>query len=294
MRAGRSGPCDMDCTPTVRYVIAITVSDGALDYLPLDTQRSPAGPAEFKGENVRSRHPGAPAACSAPTKRRHLVAHPQILTNLLSGSNKTDNFLPNLKLCSIFVLHRPNGERPLSESDEPAQPKVRRDRSPAVRRSARQRKAEREMGIVGLLSRGVSIAEIADREGVSERGMRKYVRSVLARRAPQPPEEFLALQVSRLNEALLVAYSAMSGANLQAVDRVVKNRARTRPLSRLRRRRRGPGAESGPPRAALPGPARARSAARPRGTEWRRKRLRLLDSRAETARPGDPALSSLR
>ena len=28
------------------------------------------------------------------------------------------------------------------------------------------------MGIVGLLNRGVSIAKIADREGVSERGMR--------------------------------------------------------------------------------------------------------------------------
>ena len=78
------------------------------------------------------------------------------------------------------------------------------------------------MGIVSLLNRGVSIAEIADQEGVSERGMRKYVRALLARRAPQPPAEFLALQVSRLNEALLVAYSAMSGANLQAVDRVVK------------------------------------------------------------------------
>ena len=39
---------------------------------------------------------------------------------------------------------------------------------------------------------------------------------------PEPPAEFLALQVSRLNEALLVAYGAMSGGNLQAVDRVVK------------------------------------------------------------------------
>ena len=39
---------------------------------------------------------------------------------------------------------------------------------------------------------------------------------------PEPPAEFLALQVSRLNEALLVAYSAMSGANLRAVDLVVK------------------------------------------------------------------------
>ena len=78
------------------------------------------------------------------------------------------------------------------------------------------------MRIVGLLNRGVSVAEIASREHVTERGMRKYVRGLLARRAPEPPAEFLALQVSRLNEALIVAYSAMSGMNLQAVDRVVK------------------------------------------------------------------------
>jgi hypothetical protein len=77
------------------------------------------------------------------------------------------------------------------------------------------------MRIVGFLNRGVSIAEIAAREGVTERGMRKSIRGLLARRAPQPPAEFLALQVSRLHEALIVAYGAMSGANLQAVDRVV-------------------------------------------------------------------------
>ena len=52
--------------------------------------------------------------------------------------------------------------------------------------------------------------------------MRKYVRGLLARRAPEPPAEFMALQVSRLNEALFVSYNAMSGANLEAVDRVVK------------------------------------------------------------------------
>ena len=39
---------------------------------------------------------------------------------------------------------------------------------------------------------------------------------------PHPPEEFVAIQVSRLNEALLVAYSAMSPTNLKAVDQVVK------------------------------------------------------------------------
>jgi hypothetical protein len=78
------------------------------------------------------------------------------------------------------------------------------------------------MRIVGFLNRGVSIAEIAAREAVSERGMRKFIRGLLARRAPEPPAEFLALQVSRLHEALIVAYGAMSGENLEAVDRVVK------------------------------------------------------------------------
>ena len=39
---------------------------------------------------------------------------------------------------------------------------------------------------------------------------------------PAAPALFVATQVSRLHEALLVSYSAMSGDNLQAVDRVVK------------------------------------------------------------------------
>jgi hypothetical protein len=121
----------------------------------------------------------------------------------------------------MFVLRSSNGERRLSELVEPSPPTLRRDRSPAARNAARRRKADRERRIIGFLNRGVSVAELAARERVTERGMRKYVRGLLARRAPQPPAEFLALQVSRLNEALLVAYSAMSGANLQAVDRVV-------------------------------------------------------------------------
>ena len=56
--------------------------------------------------------------------------------------------------------------------------------------------------------------------------MRNVVREILAKRMPQPPAEFLALQVSRLNEALLVTYSAMhtstAGTNFEAVDRVVR------------------------------------------------------------------------
>jgi DNA-binding CsgD family transcriptional regulator len=110
----------------------------------------------------------------------------------------------------------------LSEPVEPAPPAPRRDRSRAARSAARQKRAEREAAIVGLLNRGLSIAEIADRVGVSERAMRMSVRTLLARRAPAPPGEFLAVQVSRLNGALQVAYNAMSGANLEAIDRVVK------------------------------------------------------------------------
>ena len=52
--------------------------------------------------------------------------------------------------------------------------------------------------------------------------MRALVADASPGARPQPPAEFLALQVSRLNEALFVSYNAMSGLNLQAVDRVVK------------------------------------------------------------------------
>ncbi len=73
-----------------------------------------------------------------------------------------------------------------------------------------------------LLNAGVSIDEIAAQDCVTLKRMRNLVREVLARRMPRPPAEYAALQVSRLNEALLVPYSAMAGANLAAVDRVVR------------------------------------------------------------------------
>ncbi len=89
-------------------------------------------------------------------------------------------------------------------------------------RAARLAKFKREQLIVDDLNRGVSVAEIAARVGIGEKRMRAVIREILARRMPAPPEEFLAIQVSRPNEALLVAFSAMGPTNLKAVDQVVK------------------------------------------------------------------------
>jgi hypothetical protein len=83
-------------------------------------------------------------------------------------------------------------------------------------------KFKREQRIVDYLNRGVSVAEIAAHVGVGQKRLRAILRDILARRQPHPPAEFVAIQVSRLNEALLVAFSAMSPSNLKAVDQVVK------------------------------------------------------------------------
>jgi hypothetical protein len=105
----------------------------------------------------------------------------------------------------------------MSNRSETAKP-----RKSSSRAAARLRRARREQGIIALLNAGVSVPEIAAREGVTERRIRQRVQEILAKRAPRAPAEFVALQVSRLNEALLVAYSAMGGQNLEAVDRVVR------------------------------------------------------------------------
>ena len=108
----------------------------------------------------------------------------------------------------------------------PSPPALRRDRTPAARQAARAKKAERDRRILALLNRGVSVAEIAEREGVSLNHMRNQVRAILLRRLPTPPAEYLALQVGRLNEALLLSYNQMynaeSGADFKAIDHVVK------------------------------------------------------------------------
>jgi hypothetical protein len=51
---------------------------------------------------------------------------------------------------------------------------------------------------------------------VTLRRMQILVRDILARRAPPPPAEYMALEVNRLNEAMIVAYASMAGGNLKA------------------------------------------------------------------------------
>jgi hypothetical protein len=98
----------------------------------------------------------------------------------------------------------------------------RRDRSIEARLRARRKKGARERHIIDLLNRGVSLAEIAASRGVTLRRMQILVKTILARRAPAAPAEYLALQISRLNEAMYVAIGEMKKGDLRAVDWVMR------------------------------------------------------------------------
>ena len=81
----------------------------------------------------------------------------------------------------------------------------------------------------------MTIEEIAASEGISRKWAQERKAAILAERTIDPPHEFVQLQIRRLNEAMLVAYSAMSNGNVKAVDQVIKVGARARPLSWVRR-----------------------------------------------------------
>jgi hypothetical protein len=95
-------------------------------------------------------------------------------------------------------------------------------------RAAGPARAERERRVVECLKGGLAMAEIARREGITERGMRESIRNLVARRAPEATGEFIAAPMSRLNQALLVSFGAMSeeppdpSPGVAAVDRVVR------------------------------------------------------------------------
>ena len=126
-------------------------------------------------------------------------------------------------ICSIGLEEGGSRLSGSAEAEWEFPPAVRRrDQSMAARRAARLKKVEREMRIVRCLNDGLTTREIADREGLTHRRMRAVVQEILEKRLPPPPPEFSALQVGRLNGALDVSYGAMSGANLRAVELVVR------------------------------------------------------------------------
>jgi hypothetical protein len=90
------------------------------------------------------------------------------------------------------------------------------------KRATRRETAIRDARIVRALAHGEPIDEVAAREGLTLKRARERLSAVVARRAPEPTEDFVAVQIARLNEAMLIAYGAMQDGNLAAVDRVLK------------------------------------------------------------------------
>ena len=96
------------------------------------------------------------------------------------------------------------------------------DARPRRRRITKRELAKRDLRLIEKLAAGVTIEEIAASEGISRKWAQERKAAILAERTIDPPREFIQLQIRRLNEAMLVAYSAMSSGNLKAVDQVIK------------------------------------------------------------------------
>jgi hypothetical protein len=93
---------------------------------------------------------------------------------------------------------------------------------PERRRVTKRELMKRDLRLIEKLAAGVTIEEIAASEGITPQWARARKSAILAQRAIDPPHEFIQLQIRRLSEAMLVAYSAMSTGNVKAVDQVIK------------------------------------------------------------------------
>ena len=78
------------------------------------------------------------------------------------------------------------------------------------------------MKLFNLLKSGMPIAEIALEEGLSVRRARELVQELLERREVDPPAGFAQLQIGRLSDAMMVAYTAMMEGDMRALDRVLR------------------------------------------------------------------------
>ena len=118
---------------------------------------------------------------------------------------------------------------------------------PERRRATKRDLAKRDLRLIEKLAAGATIEEIAANEGISPQWARARKSAILARRAIDPPHEFIQLQIRRLSEAMLVAYADMTDGNLKAVDYVIK-------VARELDRYHGFGLDRSAPRFAAPAP----------------------------------------
>ena len=96
------------------------------------------------------------------------------------------------------------------------------DRSRRARLKAQRRRADRNFRIFNMLKAGVSMGQIARQEGLSARAVRLLVERILRSREIDPAPGFVATQIGRLNDAMMIAHTAMMSGNLQALDRVIR------------------------------------------------------------------------
>jgi hypothetical protein len=89
-------------------------------------------------------------------------------------------------------------------------------------RATKRELAQRDLRLIEKLAAGVTIEEIAASEGISRKWAQERKAALLAERTIDRPHEFIQLQIRRLNEAMLVAYSSMTTGNVKAVDQVIK------------------------------------------------------------------------
>src|SRR5271157_319622 len=101
-------------------------------------------------------------------------------------------------------------------TDAQSQPGTRR------KRATKHEAAKRDARMIRALAAGATIEDVAERESLTLKRARELVSAFFARRAADPPAEFVHLQIRRLSEAMIVAHAAMGGGNLKAVDRVVR------------------------------------------------------------------------
>jgi len=155
----------------------------------------------------------------------------------------------------------------MTSPHEPAPPPETGQPAPGA---PRNETANREKRILRMLAAGVNPAEIADRVGLSPEETRDVLRSLFARRRDALPEHFLETQALRLEEAMIVAYSAMGGGNIKAVNAYVRIVGQ---LGRLH----GEMAEE-----------RRRIQDRARGGKSTRKPLKMLNPRRQNPMPAPP------